>query len=154
MRKILSIFALLLSFTTIALAQPNSNTGPNVSKVNIILREFQTVVVKQGDEVVDLVYDTFEKYRDGVSVTKENHLTVFSTNDFEINSAVWQENLIYQQDIFINDVPQSRSFSKVHEGTAGVRDISITYRARGDYDYLTKEKKTYTTQVIYTINPK
>lgn len=140
---------------SIAYAQsPNNNTGTNVATVNIILHDIQALVVTPGQEVIDLVYDSPEDYINGVQVTKSDHLQVFSTQDYYIKSAVWQENLITQNDIYVNNVLQSRLFQTIEQGVPGSRNIDITYGAKGNNEYLTKNKQTYTTQVIYEIVPK
>lgn len=151
MKQLLTIALVLMVAIGNAQQSPNSNTGVNTATVNIILRDVQSVVVQQGQDVIDLIYDSPEKYRDGVSVTKTNHLEVFSTEDYTLESAVWEENLITQNDIYINNVLQSRQFQPILQGTKGSRLVDIEYKAKGNNEYLDKPKKTYTTQVIYTL---
>lgn len=140
---------------SIAYAQsPNNTTGNNVATVNIILHDIQTLVVTPGQEVINLVYDEPEDYINGVQVTKTGHLQVFSTQDYYIRSAVWQENLITQNDIYVNNVLQSRIFQTIEQGVPGSRNMDITYSAKGNNEYLDKNKQLYTTQVIYEIIPK
>lgn len=140
---------------SIAYAQsPNNTTGNNEATVNIILHDIQTLVVTPGQEVINLVYSSPEDYINGVQVTKTGHLQVFSTQDYYIRSAVWQENLITQNDIYVNNVLQSRLFQTIDQGVPGSRNIDVIYGAKGNNEYLDKNKQIYTTQVIYEIVPK
>ena len=151
MKSILSLLA-LLSVTLMGFSQsPSSNSGVNVATVNIILHDVQELIVNQAENVIDLVYDSRAKYEDGVSVVKSNHLQAFSTGSFNIEAAVWQENLITPLDISVNSVLLSRTFAPIYSNLNGNTLLDITYSAKGDFEYIDKNKQTYTTQVIYTI---
>lgn len=153
MKTMITIMAVLAAAAGYA-QSPTTNVGQDVATVNIILRETQSVVVKPGDDQIDLIYDSKEAYENGVSVTKPAHLQVFSTQDYELQSAVWQENLITQNDIYVNDVLQTRQFQSFYQGSRGSIDLDIEYKAKGSNEYLDKNKTTYSTQVIYTIQPR
>lgn len=134
-------------------SSPNSNTGSNTATVNIILHDVQSIVVEEQN-VIDLVYDTPEKYQNGVSVERVGHLNIFSTGDYNVGAAVWQENLLTQNDIYVNNILMTRQFQSIYQGNAGSRLVDVEYKAKGNNEYLDKTKATYTTQVIYTLIPR
>lgn len=74
----LLLVLLLVSFTTFS-----QNAG-NVN-LNIILRPIQTITINPAQKNVNLIYDTKDKYADGVSRTYTDHIEVFSTGGFIIN---------------------------------------------------------------------
>ena len=156
MRKFLTPLIALLVLGTTAMAQnsPNSNTGSNVATVNIILMDLQSIVVAPGQNEVNLIYDSKEKYENGESVLKLGHLQAFSTQNYKIEAAVWQENLITQNDIYVNNILLNRQFQEIFQGNRGSTNYDVTYSAKGDNVYLDKDKRTYTTQVIYSILPR
>lgn len=62
--------------------QAQTNTD-NVT-LNVKLNPIQTLIVKIGQETVDLDYVSRADYLNGVSSTQNNHLNVFSTGGFEV----------------------------------------------------------------------
>lgn len=74
----LLLVLLLISFTTFS---------QNADKVNlyIILKPIQTITINPAQKDVKLIYDTKDKYANGVSREYADHIEVFSTGGFIIN---------------------------------------------------------------------
>ena len=143
MKNILTTVALL---TTAVLS---AQTAVNVN-VSIVLNDVMSIGV--ADTNVVLTYESNDDYKNGVKVLKSNHLTAFSTTPYKITSNVATDNLITQNDIYLNDQLQTRdNKTTLFTDAPGQKFYNVEYRGKGNYEYLTKEKKTYTTQVIYTI---
>lgn len=132
---------------------PNSNSGNNVVTVNIILKDIMSIEVIQASNVVNLEYNSEEDYQNGVTSNQVGHLNIFSTQNYKVLSAVWQENLITDKDIYLNNILQSRQYALLVSGTSGSNLLDVEYKAKGNNEYLTKNKQTYTTQVVYSIIP-
>lgn len=73
----LLLVLLLVSFITFS-----QNTDVTL---NIVLKPIQTITIDPTQKVVNLTYDTKDKYADGVSRTYADHIEVFSTGGFIIN---------------------------------------------------------------------
>lgn len=74
----LLLILLLISFTTF------SQNTDNVT-LNIVLRPIQTIIINPDQKKVNLIYDTEDKYANGVSREYTDHIGVFSTGGFIIN---------------------------------------------------------------------
>lgn len=70
-----------------AYAQEATTTPPtetdNVT-LNIKLNQIQTITVNAGQKEVDIEYISRDDYYEGVSITKDDHLRVFSTGGFQV----------------------------------------------------------------------
>jgi|SRR5690606_494596 len=53
-------------------------------KINIVLNHVQNLTINPDQHVVNLNYNTLEDYRNGVEITKNAHLSVFSTTPYEV----------------------------------------------------------------------
>jgi hypothetical protein len=53
--------------------------------VNIKFSPIQSIVVTSAQKNVDILYASTDHYNNGVSVTKDDHLTVFSTGGFQVS---------------------------------------------------------------------
>lgn len=53
--------------------------------VNIRFLPIQTITVQPSQKVTDLLYATPEDYENGVSVTQDDHLTIFSSGGFQVS---------------------------------------------------------------------
>lgn len=53
-------------------------------RINIVLNHVQNLTINPDQQVVNLNYNTLEDYRSGVEVTKNAHLSVFSTTPYEV----------------------------------------------------------------------
>ncbi|WP_294079443.1 hypothetical protein [Proteiniphilum sp. UBA5384] len=64
---------------------PPTQTADEVT-VNIRFKQIQSIVVNPAEEhqTVNLDYFTLQNYQEGVSVTKNDHLTVFSSGGFQV----------------------------------------------------------------------
>ncbi len=79
--KLLILVSLMSGF--FALRMKGQENG--AATLNVNLFPVQTIEVNgEGGSVVELAYQTKEDYKNGVSVTKENHLKVYSTGGFVI----------------------------------------------------------------------
>ena len=77
------IFSSILNVNGLFAESPTTTADVTL---NIVLNPIQSIVVNPANDhkTVDLVYSTMKDYNDGVSKTKEKHLTVFSTGGFEV----------------------------------------------------------------------
>ena len=80
-KAILCLLAILTLFASSVKAQSDAGSVT----VNIIFRPVQTITVSPEQKVIDLSYNTVDDHQDGVSVTVDNHLTVFSTGGFLVS---------------------------------------------------------------------
>lgn len=64
---------------------PTPQTSDQVT-VNIRFRPIQSIVVNTTQKTVDLLYATKDNYANGVSVTMNDHLEVFSTGGFIVTA--------------------------------------------------------------------
>lgn len=64
----------------------NANAQLTDSQVtlNVRLTPIQTIVVNAGQKTVDLNYDSKNAYEDGVTVSKADHLNIYSTGGFAV----------------------------------------------------------------------
>jgi hypothetical protein len=179
MKNIIIVCISLLSalFSKKAVAQEGSAT------LNINLYAVQTIEVNDSDHTVNLDYQTKEDYMQGVSLSKENHLKIYSTggfvirvrtSDLQLSSSTNSES-IDASDITVtaakgtaNGLDSFTSAAVQLSGTdrefissttgADRKTFDITYSAKGDNKYLnlfTKNQNptVYTTQVVYSILP-
>lgn len=76
-----------LLFTTFLLFAGHQLSAQSSSAevtLNIRFMPVQTISVNSSDETVDLLYADTENYENGVSVTRDNHLTIFSSSGFQV----------------------------------------------------------------------
>lgn len=62
-----------------------SKLNDNVT-LNIVLHPIQTITVNADQKTVNIEYSSKDNYKNGVSVTKDDHLEVFSTGAFQIKA--------------------------------------------------------------------
>jgi hypothetical protein len=88
-RNLFFVSALILfglSSVNSAKAQvPPTQTSDEVT-VNIKFKPVQSIVVNSGQKTVNLEYNTLQNYQEGVSVTMNDHLEVFSTGGFIVTA--------------------------------------------------------------------
>src|SRR5690606_40241368 len=63
-------------------------------KINIVLNHVQNLTINPDQHVVNLNYNTLEDYRNGVEITKNAHLSVFSTTPYEVKVKLAQTEFI------------------------------------------------------------
>lgn len=63
-------------------------------RINIVLNHVQNLTINPDQHVVNLNYNTLEDYRNGVEVTKNAHLSVFSTTPYEVKVKLAQEEFL------------------------------------------------------------
>lgn len=90
-KKIITVTLFLIGGLTLT-ATVRAEGGGVLTKndavtVNIKFQPIQSITVNSGQKVVDIVYETKEDYNKGVSVTKDDHLTLFSTGGFVVSVA-------------------------------------------------------------------
>ena len=83
---LLIICGLLSIATATAEGGATSATSDQVT-LSIKFQPIQSIVVTPGQKEVDIIYTSEEDYSHGVSVTKKDHLTVFSTGGFVVSVA-------------------------------------------------------------------
>lgn len=146
MKKLFSLTILLVT-TAILFAQ---ETATATATVSVVLKS--AVSISLDNPNVVLTYETNEDYKNGVKELKKNHINAFSTSPYRITSSVAKDNLITKNDISLNGLLQTRNKkTELYQGTPGQKFYNVEYSAKGDYAYVEKDKKTYITQVIYTI---
>lgn len=86
-KNILSIAALiicgLVCVNSVKAEVPPTQTSDEVT-VNIKFKPVQSIVVNNGQKTVNLEYYTLQNYQEGVSVTMNDHLEVFSSGGFQV----------------------------------------------------------------------
>lgn len=174
----LLLVLLLISFTTF------SRNADNVAQDNvtlkIILRPIQTITINPAQKDVKLIYDTKDKYANGVSREYVNHIEVFSTGGFIIEvkgggNLLNDGKLIPLSDVYIkasdgDKVTGKPTYNNINLSTTGKTLISsksggrelkynVTYdNSLGAGDrYINKyfnpvnSESVYTTTLTYTI---
>lgn len=140
------LFAILVLFATISIS------AQATASVNVAIILHDVMSISTADNNVVLSYETGEDYKNGVKVNKANHITAFSTVPYKITSNVLTDNLITQNDIYLNNQLQTKDIkTTLFTGNAGEKSYNVEYKGKGNLEYLLKEKKTYSTQVVYTI---
>ncbi len=94
-KNILSIAALiicgLVCVNSVKAEVPPTQTSDEVT-VNIKFKPIQSIVVNSGQKNVNLEYYTLQNYQEGVSVTMNDHLEVFSSGGFQVKVKTNNEN--------------------------------------------------------------
>lgn len=146
MRKTISL--LFLAISACAVAQTSANVN-----VTIRLHDIQTITVNNGVNNVLLDYYTQADYANGVSSLQNNHIATFSTQDYFVKSKVLQANVITANDVYLNGLIQTTNLQTLFTNSSGNHTYDVTYSAKGNYEYLTKNKTNYTLEVVYSIEP-
>lgn len=161
------------------MAEGTPANADNVT-LNIKFKPIQTILVNPSQKNVDIEYYTKNDYNNGVSVTKEDHLTVFSTGGFTVSVQTngdftkGTENIAASDMVVLaeagSDNTSGGTFSSVNLSTTQTSLISsekggselkynITYNneAGRGYKYIDKythpdtPESIYTADVTYTI---
>lgn len=53
-------------------------------RLNIVLNQVQKIEINPNQTTLTLVYSSLEDYQQGVELTRESHISVFSTEPFEV----------------------------------------------------------------------
>lgn len=146
MKKILLLSTLMTG--SLIFAQTSANVN-----VTIRLHDVQTITVNNGVNNVILDYYTQSDYENGVSSQQNNHIAAFSTSDYFVKTKVLQDNIITTNDVYLNGIQQTLNAQTLFSNGAGNHLYDVTYKAKGNYEYLTKAKTNYTVQVVYSIEP-
>lgn len=92
MKKTLLTAAVLLVSGVLAFAQDGKQSAD--VQLSVILNPIQTIEVGAATQrTVDLVYDSKEDYANGVEVSLDDHLTVYSTGGFEVKAQSATDNI-------------------------------------------------------------
>ncbi|MBW8362922.1 MAG: hypothetical protein K0M56_12150 [Kaistella sp.] len=158
-------------FSATAAAQNSSEVSLNIS-----LYPIQTIVVNTGTNTADLDYITQDDYKNGVNVTKEDHLKIYSTGGFTVRVKTISPTLtntlnngssIDAGDITVtvskgttngieglayNSVPLSTADTELISSPFGGNNktFNINYAAKGDDKYLNKYVKAQSPTVYTT----
>lgn len=85
------IAAVILISSVLSVSGVFAQTPTNSDQVtlNIKLNPIQTITVNSDQKEVNIVYSSIDDYKNGVSVTQDDHIQVFSTGGFQVkvNSA-------------------------------------------------------------------
>lgn len=120
--------------------------------VQIKLHDVQTIVVNGNNNIL-LEYFTQDDYQNGVSSQQNNHIQTFSTQDYFVKTKALQDNVITVNDVYLNNVLQTTQPQTLFSSVAGIHNYDVNYKAKGNLEYLTKPKTSYTVQVVYSIEP-
>ncbi len=86
-RNLFFVSALILfglsSVNSVKAEVPPTQPSDQVT-VNIKFKPVQSIVVNSGQKTVNLEYYTLQNYQEGVSVTMNDHLEVFSSGGFQV----------------------------------------------------------------------
>ena len=79
----------LVCFSNVKASTPAGGTSATSDPVTVHIKfkPIQSIVVNSGQKTVDLEYNTKDDFANGVSVTKDDHLEVFSTGGFIVSVA-------------------------------------------------------------------
>jgi len=181
-KRFLGLALVLTAFAANAQTTFAANAQADTDQValNVKLYPIQTIVVNVDN--VDLEYKTKTDYADGVTVTKGDHLTVYSTGGFTVNvkseTATLTSSLpaaaaesISSSDILITsaagttnslagaayetEVPLTTTGAQLIQSTTGGvnKNFNVTYKAKGDLDtYVNKYFKDGNNPTVYTTN--
>ncbi|TXF77471.1 hypothetical protein [Chryseobacterium sp.] len=168
-----------LAFAFFSAMAAGQNSGEVSLKIN--LYPIQTIVVNAGTNTADLDYKTLDDYKNGVSITKEDHLKIFSTGGFTVRVKTISPTLtntlngssIDAGDITVtvskgttngiegltySSIPLSNTDTELISSPFGGNNktFNINYAAKGEDKYVNKYMKAqtptvYTTQVVYSI---
>lgn len=170
MKKIILASILMLGLVTV--------NAQNVT-LNVNLKPIQTLVVTPAQKVVNLNYTTTDDYKNGVSSTNTDHLTIYSTGGFQVRvksaNATMQNggktidaNTIQIKATagsdavngaqYTQNVQLSNTEATLVTSTKGGVDkkISIEYKGAGANTYIDnyipgQNPTVYTTELTYTI---
>ncbi len=81
LKSILSI-AIIAAGLFVGGAMAQTSTDPVT--VNVVLNTMQSITVNIGQTNVNLIYNSLDDYRDGVSSPQEDHLTISSTGAYAV----------------------------------------------------------------------
>ena len=180
MKKVVTACVILL---TAFLSKKATAQNGSSAVLNIVLHPVQTIEVGGSDNSVNLEYKTREDYSQGVSLSKENHLKIYSTGGFVVNVRTSDHNLtstatsksIDAGDITVSAAKGAANGMEVFTSApvqlsgsdtafitsatgAESKTFDITYAAKGDDKFInhftTDQNPTvYTTEVVYSILP-
>ncbi|HET8810260.1 MAG TPA: hypothetical protein VFM65_08355 [Flavobacteriaceae bacterium] len=144
---------------------------------NVVLANVQSISVNQNQTNVSIVLDETSEFMNGKTASKNDHLQITSTSDYEIKVSASSQLQGSSVSIPVNTVGISASlgnvggvpaspivFSDIDLSTnqqtivqAGQgdaqRSFNIEYAVSGGPDYLNKPMGTYTTTITYSILP-
>lgn len=183
MKKIALVFGIIFCTYASLHAQSNPTNGSSTADVqlNVKLNAIQSITANVQN--VDLVYNTIEDYKNGVSKTEQNHLTVYSTGGFTITVQSSADNItasrgnetIESSGITVAakrtgetkgaPVQLAKTPAVLYQSAKGGADekFDVTYAAKGENAYINKffkgtgtaqDATVYTTTVTYSIEAK
>lgn len=173
-----STLAFLITFMSIYM------NAQSFAALNINLYPVQSIEVNSASSTVNLDYKTVDDYKNGVSVTKMDHLKIFSTGAFAIKVKSETPTLTNAEGgngINTSDITMtaSQSASNTSDGFTSTpvklstvdaellssvkggtnKTFNVKYAASGNDEYINKRISTqtptiYNTQVVFSIEPK
>lgn len=149
--------------------------------LNVRLKPIQTIVINKSQKDVNLDYSTKDDYKNGVSSTNANHLSIYSTGGFQVkvkSATSALNNTASGKNIDVNtigivasagseaisgaqyaqNIKLSATETTLVSSSNGAVDknINIEYKGAGADSYIDKyvasqNPTVYTTQLTYTI---
>lgn len=85
-------FSWVVACLILSTFQVSAQSGSDNVTINITFRPVQTISVSPGQKTIDILYASVSDYQSGIAVTRDDHLTVFSTGGFLVSVEASSEN--------------------------------------------------------------
>lgn len=168
---------LITTMLLLAVLRLSAQSNSAQATINIRFLPVQTISVNSSEQVVDLLYATTDDFENGVSVTHDDHLTVFSSGGFQVTVESTDENLLRSggsetipvgdivvrasngsnnsQPALFSDVPLSTTPSPLISAANGGNDLaySVTYdntEAGSGQKYINRYVRSNQPETVYT----
>ena len=143
MKKILLFTAILFASITMG----NAQNASDVAILKVRLHAIQSIVVNPSQKFNDLDYTTTDDYSKGVSLLRENHLTIFSTGAFVVQVASSDDQIKR-----VNGIETIESSGLIVQATDGANDALVG--ATMAEVSLSKTPKDFITSTVGGVNKK
>lgn len=86
------LFSWIVACLILSTFQASAQSGSDNVTINITFRPVQTISVSPAQKSIDISYASIDDHQNGISVTRDDHLTVFSTGGFLVSVEASSEN--------------------------------------------------------------
>lgn len=162
----------LLSLTLFLAAITAQAQTTATATLNIKLNAVQSIQIHPGQNTTLLEYSTVADYNEGVSITRKNHVEVFSNSGFQVavsggdltgtSAATIEANTVRVTPsdgnvqhatptytaAYLSQTPQT-----IISSTTGGNKERFDIQYKGGTEYFLKARETYSTLVTYTVTP-
>ena len=123
-------FILVLSLAlALSVHEVNAQAGSGSVTVNIMFRPVQTIAVSTDQHSIDLTYATTDDHQRGVSVERDDHLTIFSTGGFTVTveaSSDYLTRLGGTETIPVSDISLKASSGTGNETNSSYSEVALS----------------------------